>query len=159
MHGRVHWAWNKWGTGMPAMTKAIVRNSVLTSFLGPKASNHLQCDLSSSLFLRVGFEPVTHLLDCKQYMSLIFLWCHSGLRAPCITLLSCLSSALGKKGWSTSHHLTEPCSSYCAAMCGSRKYSYPTPPWKTLWFALPPPPGFSFPGGLWWPPLPPGIIH
>ena len=38
-----------------------------------------------------------------------------------------------------------------------QKISIPSPR-KTLWFAPPPhPPGFSFPGGLWRPPLPPGI--
>ena len=37
-----------------------------------------------------------------------------------------------------------------------QKISIP-PPRKTLWFAPPHPPGFSVPGGLWWPPLPPGI--
>ena len=33
------------GTKMPAMTKTIVRNQVLSLFLGLKVSNDSQCDL------------------------------------------------------------------------------------------------------------------
>ena len=42
------------GQELLAMTKAIVRNYVLTLFLGLGESNHSQCDLSSSLFFEGG---------------------------------------------------------------------------------------------------------
>ena len=39
-------------------------------------------------------------------------------------------------------------------MCDSRKYPYP-PNMEDFLIYTAPPPGFSIPGGLWWPPLPP----
>ena len=57
MHGRAHWVWDRNACNDQGHSQGVKHQITASGIY------HLP------FFLRVGFEPVTHLLDCKQHIS------------------------------------------------------------------------------------------
>ena len=142
MHGRAHWVWDRNACNDQGHSQGVKHQITASGIY------HLP------FFSRVGFEPVTHLLDCKQhisYFSFVSQWIENTLHN--FTFLLVVDCGEKKDNLLAT---TQQNHALCTVQqCVVPENIHTPPPWKTLWFApLPTPPVFSFPGGLWWPPPP-----
>ena len=139
MHGTAHWVWDRNACNDQGHSQGVKHQITASGIY------HLP------FFLRVGFEPVTHLLDCKQYVSyfsLVSQWIESTLHN--FTFLLVVSS--GEKRMTYQPPLNRTMLFLLCSNVWFQKIS--TPPNGNSLISTPPPPRVFLSRGSLMTPLP-----
>ena len=143
MHGRAHWVWDRNACNDQGHSQGVKHQITASGIY------HLP------FFLRVGFEPVTHLLDCKQhisYFSFVSQWIENTLHNfTFLLVVDC-----GEKRTIYQPPLNRTMLFVLCSNVWFQKISIPRPPMKNSLICTPshPPSVFLSRGSLMTPPPP-----